>query len=153
MEILVFAVEGERYGVWTEDVREVVRAVAVSRLPGAPPIVHGVIGVRGRLVPVLDLRARFGLPRKEVDPAELFVIADAAGRMVAVRADRVEGISWLEEGMMEAPDVGDASSGLVSGAARLGDGMVLVHDLAAFLSAAEAASLDASLAAAAEDAA
>ncbi|HEX2206001.1 MAG TPA: chemotaxis protein CheW [Longimicrobium sp.] len=147
MEVLVFEVAGERYALALAAVREVVRAVAVSRLPGAPAAVQGVIGVRGALVAVLDLRARFGLPAKPVDPAEHFVIAHDGARTVALRADRVAGIERVDPAEVADPRAEVPGAPYVSGAARTAEGLVLVHDLAAFLDAGEAAALDAALAA------
>lgn len=142
----MFAVEGERYAVAASAVREVVRAVAVRRLPGAPAAVEGVVDVRGELVPVYDLRARFGLPRRDVHPSEHFVVATAGDRPAAVRADRVEGLASVADA---AADASLSSSPYVTGAARLPDGMALIHDLRAFLATDEADVLDAALARAA----
>ena len=147
MEVLAFEVEGERYAFALDAVREVVRAVAVSRLPGAPVVVQGVIGVRGALVAVLDLRARFGLPPRPVDPAEHFVIAHDGARTVAVRADRVVGIERVDPAAVADPRDAVPGAPWVSGAARTEGGLVLIHDLAAFLAADEAEALDAALAA------
>lgn len=150
MQLLVFTLDGGRYGIGAREVREVVRAVAVSHLPGAPPVVLGVIGVRGALAPVFDLRRRFGLPPRGLDPSEHFVIADAAGRVVALRVDAVVGLAEVEDGALAAAREAVASaSGAVAGVARLRDGMVVVADPAAFLLAAEAESLDGAMEAAA----
>jgi purine-binding chemotaxis protein CheW len=150
VEVVVFRVEGERYALETEAVREVVRAVAVARLPQAPPIVLGVIAVRGRVIPVLDLRARFGLPPRAIDPGEMFVVAETEERAVALRADMVEGVALLDPEEVFSTREAVSSSDYVMAAARLADGLVLVHDLNTFLDAAEARSLDAALAAARE---
>ena len=63
-EVLVFEVEGQRYGLPTADVRELVRAVTITPLPNAPAVIEGVVNVRGRVLPVLDMRARFRLPAR-----------------------------------------------------------------------------------------
>ena len=150
VEVLLFEVGGERWALEAARVREVVRAVAVSRLPAAPPVVLGVVVVRGELVPVLDFRARVGLPSAPLDPAEHFVIADAGGRTVAVRTDRAVGLAQVPDAGVADPRAAVPGVEHVSGVARLADGVALVHDLSTFLSAAEAASLDAVLAAEAE---
>ena len=147
MEVLLFEVGGERWALEAARVREVVRAVAVSRLPAAPPVVLGVVVVRGELVPVLDFRARVGLPAAPLSPAEHFVIADAGGRTVAVRADRAVGLANVPDAEVADPRAAVPDARHVSGVARLPGGLVLVHDLAAFLTAAEAASLDEALSA------
>ena len=58
MDILIFKLGDARFGLPAADVRELHRAVAMVALPKAPPIVEGIISVRGRIVPVLDIRAR-----------------------------------------------------------------------------------------------
>src|SRR5262245_8682454 len=142
LEVLVFEVAGRRYGLAAADVRELVRAVAVVPLPGAPPAVEGVINVRGRVVPVLDVRARLRLPAKPVEPSDHLVIAQAGERLVALRVDRATDLVRLE-----AADVEEAR-GLLPGlesagwVARLPDDVLLIHDLGAFLSRAESARLD-----------
>lgn len=149
MELLVFTLDGGRYGIGAREVREVVRAVAVSHLPGAPPVVLGVIGVRGALAPVFDLRRRFGLAPRELDPSEHFVIARAGERVVALRVDGVVGLVEVEEGALaDARAAVPSAPEAVAGVARLGDGMVVVTDPAAFLLAAEAESLAGALEAA-----
>lgn len=87
--LLAFELSGQRYGLPLAAVLEVVRAVAITPLPGVPPVVEGAINVRGRVVPVLDLRARFGLPPHPLDPDQHLVLARTGRRLVAVRTDWV----------------------------------------------------------------
>jgi len=145
VEVLVFEVEGERWALPAAEVRELVRAVAVSRLPGAPRGVDGVIDVRGELVPVLDLRGRLGLPARAVHPDEHFVIAGTE-RTVAIRADRALEIATVDDSARADPRAAVPSAAHVSAVARLPEGMVLIHDLRAFLDPSEAGALDAALA-------
>lgn len=146
LEILVFQVEHARYGLAVRDVREILRAVAIARLPRAPGVVEGLIDVRGTLVPVLDTRRRFGLPEKALDPGDHLVLARAGDRTVALRVDRI--ISVLE---LDAGDVEGLGSALphaenLSGVARLPEGLVLIYDVHTFLSQAESEMLDRALA-------
>src|SRR5215469_5263815 len=77
-EILVFEGDGRRYGLPAAEVRELARAVTIVPLPRPRALVEGVIDVRGEAVPVLDLRARLGLPAKGVEPSDHLVIARAS---------------------------------------------------------------------------
>src|SRR5947209_286603 len=88
LEVLVFEIEGRRYGLAAVVVRELLRMVAVVPLPGAPAVVEGVVNLRGAIVPVLDLRQRFGLPARPATPADHLIVAEADGRPVALRVDR-----------------------------------------------------------------
>ena len=117
------------------------RAVAITPLPNAPPLIEGVVNVRGRILPVLDVRARFRLPARALDPSDHFIVAAAGARGVILRVDRATRLAEVDDSAGE-PAPGAAYE---AGVATLGDGMVLVHDVGAFLSAAEAAALDAAM--------
>ena len=142
MELLTFEIWRERFGIPLADVREIVRAVSIARLPQAPLVVEGVINVRGSIVPTLDIRARFNLPPKAVEPSDHLVIAFAKRRLVAIRVDRVTDLLTLARSEVEDVTVAVPGSTLVAGVAKLHDGLLLIHDLATFLSAAEAEALD-----------
>jgi purine-binding chemotaxis protein CheW len=144
-QILAFEIGGQRFAVALGDVREIVRAVQLSRLPKAPAIVEGVFNLRGTLVPVLDIRARFGLQAKAIEPADSLVVARTDGRIVALRVDHVIDLLTLNEDEIEGVQQHAPGSDYVAGVAKLPDGLVLIHDLATFLSVAETASLDTSL--------
>ena len=141
-EVLVFEVAGQSYGLPIVDVRELVRAVAITPLPDAPAVIEGVVNVRGRVLPVLDVRARFGLPTRPLDPSDHFIVASAGPRGVILRVDRATHLALINEASVQPPETLGPSAAYVAGVAKLDDGMVLIHDLATFLSAAEAASLD-----------
>ena len=141
MHVLVFSLNGLRYGLPVADVHEVVRAVALTPLPKAPPIVEGVINARGHLVPVLDVRARFRLPAKALTPSDFFVLARAGERLVALRVDPGLYLAQVASGDVEALDRVVSGAGYVAGVGKLPDGLVLIHDLRTFLASAESAQL------------
>ena len=142
-EVLAFEVGDRRYALPASRVRELFRAVAIEPLPGAPPIVEGIIDVRGEVVPVLDVRSRFGLPPAPQSPSDILILAWVGSRTVALRVDRVVDLVRLE------PEQFDDLRGIVpgvrdlSGVARLADGLLLIQDLRALLADAEgSAALD-----------
>jgi purine-binding chemotaxis protein CheW len=143
--LLLFAVAGRRFALPIEDVQEIVRAVTITRLPNAPAVVEGVINVRGRIVPLLDIRARFRLGRRAPRPSDHFVLALAAGRQVAVRVDAAEEFVEVAASDIVAADQALPEMGHVAGVAKLPDGLILIHDLHSFLTEAEALALDESL--------
>jgi purine-binding chemotaxis protein CheW len=140
-QVLVFEVGGRRFGLLAAAVREVVRAVEVVQLPKAPAVVEGVINVRGNVVPVLDVRSRFRLPPKPLEPADHLIVAKAGSRVVALRVDRATDLVRLDPADVEE------ARGIVPGAeyltwvAKLPHELVLIHDLETFLSRAESAAL------------
>jgi purine-binding chemotaxis protein CheW len=135
--VLIMAVGRQRYAVRVSDVVEILRAVAVVPLPTAPPVVLGVMDLRGALVPVLDLGVRFGLPPRPVSPDEHFVVLRRPGRVVALRVDAAQGLRLLGEGQVHPVSNIVPSAEFVQGLAPLPDGILLIADAQAFLSEAE----------------
>jgi purine-binding chemotaxis protein CheW len=144
-EILVFEVAGQRYGLPSADVLELVRAVTITPLPNAPAVIEGVVDVRGRVLPVLDVRGRFHLPAKPLEPSDIFIVAAAGPRGVILRVDRTTHLALVDEANVSLPETLGPNAVYVAGVARTEDGLVLIHDLATFLTSAEAASLDEAL--------
>jgi purine-binding chemotaxis protein CheW len=150
MDVLVFEVGGVRYGLPAAQVREIVRAVTIVPLPQAPPIVEGLINVRGNLVPVFDVRTRFRLAAKPLSHTDHLVLAWAESRLVAIRADRALNLERVEPDSIEDPTLLARETRYVAGVAKLPDGLVLIHDLRAFLDEAETTALDDAMASAAQ---
>jgi purine-binding chemotaxis protein CheW len=145
MTLLVFTVEGTRVAVNVADVCELAPAVTIVPLPNAPPIIEGVINVHGRVVPVLDIRARFGWPRRALAPSDHLIVARAGSRLVALRADRALDLVAVDPDDYEDTRTLTAGAEPISGVAKLQDGLVLIHDLQTFLKEAEAVVLDTAL--------
>jgi purine-binding chemotaxis protein CheW len=143
---VVFSLDAGRYALPLRSVERIVRAVQVTPLPRAPAVVLGAIDVAGQVLPVFNVRQRFGLPEREIDPADQFLIARTTGRTVVLAVDAVSGV--LEQPAVAMIDAGSVAPGLahIRGVLRIADYLVLIHDLEAFLSTDEAQVLDAALA-------
>lgn len=144
LDLLVFGVAHQRYALPATSVTEVVRAVTITELPGAPRVVEGVVNYKGALVPVLDLRLRFGLPAQPIDVSHLMILAHSGTRLVALRCDGGATVRHTEHALETIDDPLSASP-FVAGLAKFTDGTVVIHDLAAFLSEAESNALDRAL--------
>jgi purine-binding chemotaxis protein CheW len=142
---VVFSLDAGRYALPLAVVERVTRAVEVTRLPSAPSNVLGAIDVQGRVLPVFDLRRRFGLPERDIDPADQLVIARSANRTVVLVVDAAQGV--LQCPASNTIRAESVVSGLeqIQGVIRLSDGLVLIHNLDLFLSAEESCALDAAL--------
>ena len=144
-DVVVFEIESRRLGVESDAVRELVRAVAVTPLPGAPAGVDGVIDVRGTLVPVFDLRPRLGLAPSPLRASEQLVLCQAGTiGVVALRADRILEIRPVTE-RLPVP-AASSTDALATAIVRLPDGVVVLCDLQAILQADAAAQLAQALA-------
>jgi len=139
---MLFSLDDTLFAVTARDVREVVFAARITPLPGAPDVVEGVLNVRGTLAPAFDLRKRFGLPARPLDPDEHIVVAMAGGRLVVFRTDRVRDFARIpDEAIDRTADLVEGAAH-VAGVGRTSDGLVLIHDLTAFLSSSEVIALD-----------
>jgi purine-binding chemotaxis protein CheW len=144
----MFDVGGRTYGLPSEDVVELLRAVAMTSLPSGPAVVAGVINLRGRIVPVFDLALRFGTPSLPLEPSEHFVVARAGRRTVAIRADRATTLATVRREDIEDTERIVSGTRYLTGIAKVAGGIALIHDLETFLSEAEGATLDRALGAA-----
>jgi purine-binding chemotaxis protein CheW len=145
MRLLTFALDGQRYAVTANAVVEIVRAVAVTPLPGAPGVIAGVIDVRGAIVPVFDLRVRFGVPRRATAVADQFILVRTPARTAALHVDQALDLVEADDASVSDPRRQATGAPHIAGVATLPDGLVLIHDVAAFLSMAEAETLDAAM--------
>jgi purine-binding chemotaxis protein CheW len=148
-QLLTFEVGGSRFALPARLLQEVARAVAIAPLPKAPPIIEGVINVRGTVVPMLDIRQRFGLPPTPVAPEQHLLIARAGSRVVALRVDRAVDLVAVDETAIESAARVVPGVQYVAGIAKLPAGLLVIHDLERFLSLDEAGQVDVAMAAAA----
>ena len=141
-EIVVFEIGDQRFGIPLTDTRELLRVPTTSPLPGAPSIIEGVVNIRDKIVPVLDIRKRFRLPAKAVQPSDYLVIAHVDGRTVALRVDMLHGHIRINAKDIENVETISTHAEYVAGVAKLPDGLVLIHDLRTFLTESEVQEMD-----------
>lgn len=145
MMLLAFTLDDWRCALELSTVERVYRAVAVTPLPDAPDIVLGVVSVRGIVLPVVDIRRRFRLPEKNLTPDDRLIIARSTGCLVALVVDDVTDVVECAEKDITSASAIVPGMEYVEGVARLKDGMILIHDLARFLSLEEKAVLEQAL--------
>jgi purine-binding chemotaxis protein CheW len=143
--LVAFLIDGNRYALRLAQVERVLPLVAVSPLPKAPDIALGVINLGGEVVPVLDLRRRLGFPARGYGVRAHLIAARTARRRVALPVDEALGVMEVAAGAVTPPDAVLPGTAHVAGIAALPDGLLLIHDLDAFLSLEEEAQLGAVL--------
>lgn len=141
-KLVTFVLDRQRYALDLSSVEKVVHAVEVTPLPKAPDIISGVINMQGRVVPVFNIRKRFGLPEREITPDDRMIIANTSGRTVSLAVDQVEGIMDHSGRERILPGKILPEMEYVEGVVKLEDGMVFIHDLDRFLSLTEEKALD-----------
>ena len=142
---VVFRLDEGRYALPLAAVHRVVRAVYVTGLPRAPVGVLGAVNVAGCILPVFDLRERFGLPARRPDVADHFLIAHTPRRTVVLAIDAAEGV--IDQPLSALVPAARIAPGLeqLKGVIPLSDGLLLIQDLDRLLSAEETHSLDEAL--------
>ena len=142
---VIFQLNEQQYALHLGAVERVVPVVDITPLPKAPESVIGVVNVRGRIIPVFNIRRRFRLPERELDLSDQLIIAHTARRTVALVADSVTGVLELREGDVLTTETILIGLEYVEGVAKLADGMLLIHNLDRFLSLEEEKALDEAL--------
>lgn len=133
-QLVVFTLHEQRYALRLAAVDRVVQVAEITALPGAPDVVQGVVNIQGRIVPVVDLRKRFGLPPREVELADHLVIARTSRRPVALLVAAVTGVIDCPQSQLIAGKGILSDHRYIEGVLKLDDGLVLIHDLDTFLS-------------------
>jgi purine-binding chemotaxis protein CheW len=140
-QLIVFTLGEQRYALRLAAVDRVVHAMAICPLPQAPSIVLGLVNVRGRVIPIIDMRRRLGLPQRSIALTDKIVIARTMRRAVGLVVDSVANvITYPAQSMAGAQDILPGMT-YVEGVIKLPEGLVLIHDLEQFLSLEEETAL------------
>ncbi|MEP6506990.1 MAG: chemotaxis protein CheW [Gemmatimonadales bacterium] len=148
MNIVLIQVRGSRFGIPAASVVELIRAVAVSPLPGAPKVVSGVINVRGSLTAVIDPAVVFGHPEVPVKSSDNFVLVSIPSRTVGLRVESADELVEIADADIQAASSVSSSAHRLGGVATLPDGLLVIYDPAKFLDEAEGIALADALASA-----
>jgi purine-binding chemotaxis protein CheW len=133
-QILAFTLDELFYAVPLIAVVKVIHAVEIRHLPKAPEIIAGIINVKGQIIPVADIRKRFGLAAHEIDPDDRLIIVDTGKRQVAILVDTVTGIRDLVPGQQKQARETLPFAEYLKGVAKIDDELILIYDLEQFLS-------------------
>lgn len=130
-QLVVFELAGESYGVEISRVQEIDRMQTITVVPQAPSFVEGVINLRGRITPVVDLRTRFGLPKVEPTPLTRIVVVKAGEEWVGLVVDAVSEVLRIPVEAIEPPSamVTTAESTYLRGIAKLESRLIILLDL------------------------
>ncbi|MBN1376631.1 MAG: chemotaxis protein CheW [Dehalococcoidia bacterium] len=133
---VVFDLASEHYGVDISDVREIMRMQNITKVPGAVSYVEGVINLRGKVLPVLDLRKRLGLKVAEQSEESRIVVVDIADGEVGVIVDAVTEVLRVPNSSIEPPSsmVAQGNSDYLRGIAKLTGRLIILLDLNKLLS-------------------
>jgi purine-binding chemotaxis protein CheW len=128
---VVFKVSNTEYALAAADVLQMETFSGATAVPGSKPWVSGIIQVRGRIVPVVDVRSRFGLPPQDRTLDSRVVVATHGERAVALLVDSAREVLKLEPDQLKPPPqvVAQEAKGLVKAVAQVGARLVMLLDL------------------------
>lgn len=145
LKVIVFTLANEEYGIEVDKVKTIERMSPITRVPKTPPFVKGVMNLRGVVVPVIDLRGRFGLPETEPTDNSRIIIVATDDLEVGFIVDSANDVMDVMEDTIENPPevVGGVKAKYLSGVAKIGDNrlLILLH-LAEVLNRAEIIQLE-----------
>ena len=123
LQVVCFTIGEESYGIDIRQVREIRAWQVATPLPNTPPFVRGVINLRGTIVPVLDLRARFGQGTTTPSAAHVIIVVTVGTRIIGILVDAVSDIVTVpEDEVRPVPEIGG------SDAAECLNGLATVND-------------------------
>lgn len=135
MQLVVFQLGEERYGADISVVREVCGLQRVTRVPRTPPYLSGVTNLRGRVIPVIDLRLRLGLPAQTATKSTRIAVAEFDGGQVGMIVDAVHEVLRVSVSEIEPPSpmMTNVETEYVTGVAKVSDKLIILLDLARVL--------------------
>jgi purine-binding chemotaxis protein CheW len=142
-QVVVFGLGSEDFGVSISSVESIIKMQAITKMPHAPVFVEGVTNLRGKVLPVMDLRKRFGMPPQEMDKNSRIIIINVKGLEVGMIVDGVSEVLTIPEQNVEpAPAIATTvDSGFITGIAKIDQRLVILLDLGRVLSTTEQDSL------------
>jgi purine-binding chemotaxis protein CheW len=132
-QVVVCQLGSESFGLDIGSVYEIIRFQACTAVPAAPRFVDGVINLRGRIIPVVDMASRFGLSRSETTKSTRIIVAGTGGTRVGLVVDAVTEVLMVsEESVEKTPAVASGyDSAYIRGIAKLAGELVILLDLRA----------------------
>ena len=130
LQLVSFRLGGEEYGLEILKVQEIIRMQDMTRAPNAPSFVEGVINLRGRVIPVVGLRKRFGLDAREKDKDTRIIVIEVKGDVMGFEVDSVSEVLRIPADTVEPPPrLSKGNNEYISGVAKLQTRLLLFLDV------------------------
>ncbi len=136
IQLVTFLIGGEVFGVDILAVQEIIRLLDITRVPRSPEFVEGVINLRGQVIPIVDLRKRFGLKERAFDSATRIIVINTENITVGFIVDEVAEVLRLSSNMIDTPPgvVSGLDSDYINGVGKMEDTLLILLDLNRLLS-------------------
>lgn len=137
VQVATFQIGAEEYGVDISQIQEIIRMVEVTRVPRTPAFMEGVINLRGQLIPIVDLRVRFGMERVPHTKNTRIIVTDIGTKRVGIVVDAATEVLTIPlEAIEEPPEMmAGVGADYLQGVGKVGDRLIILLDLTMVVSA------------------
>ena len=131
IQVVSFRIGTEEYGVDIAQVQEIIRLVEITHVPRAPHFMEGVINLRGQLIPIIDLRTRFGMERIDATKSTRIIVTEIGSKRVGIVVDSVSEVLNIPlENIEEAPEmIAGVGTEYIQGVGKMNDRLIIMLDL------------------------
>ncbi len=145
LQLVTFSLGNEEFSVDILKVQEIIRLMDLTRVPKAPEFIEGVINLRGKVIPVMDLRKRFSMPEAEDSSEARIIVVELHKATVGFRVDGVSEVLRLPADTVEPPPtmVCGVETEYIKGVGKLDDRLIILLDVEKVLTEDENSSMDA----------
>jgi len=127
---LTFYIGTEDYGISIEYVTEIIGIQSITEIPEMPDFIKGVINLRGKVIPVMDVRTRFKLPPREYDERTCIIVVEIDGTSVGMVVDTVNEVADIPEDQVEPPPKSKHKGGsFIQGLGKIGKEVKILLDI------------------------
>ena len=136
LQLVSFKIGNEEFGVDILNVQEINRMTQITKVPNSPEFVEGVINLRGKIIPVIDLRSRIGVIKKEADKNTRIVVVEIKEKIIGFIVDAVKEVLRIPADITEAPPelVNGIDSDFIKAVGKLDDRLLILLDLEKIIS-------------------
>lgn len=136
LQLVTFSIGDEEFGVDILKVQEIIRTMEITKVPKAPEFVEGVINLRGKVIPIIDLRKRFGMETRAHDKNTRIIVIEINNMIVGFVVDSVSEVLRISADTVEPPPpvVAGVESEYIKGVGKLADRLLIMLDLDRLLS-------------------
>ena len=144
VQVVSFRLATEEYGVDISQVQEIIRMVEITHVPRAPRFMEGVINLRGQLIPIIDLRTRFGMQKIDATKSTRIIVTEIGNKRVGIVVDSVSEVLNIPiENVEDAPEmIAGVGTEYIQGVGKLDERLIIMLDLTMVISGEEKAQLD-----------
>lgn len=136
LQLVTFGIGEEEFGIDILKVQEIIRTMAITKVPNSPPYVEGVINLRGKVIPVIDLRSRFDMENRDHDIHTRIIVIELHGMIIGFVVDGVSEVLRIPSSTVEPPPpvVAGIDSEYIRGVGKLDNRLLILLDLEKLIS-------------------